>query len=76
MSRSNYSPVIFGSITILAVLTWWFTPEEKWLPSARLGKLKELEEEINAARMARSSSVDTGVPAAHGTASTGVASKM
>ncbi|KAL1305372.1 hypothetical protein AAFC00_002266 [Neodothiora populina] len=53
----NYSPVIFGSITIFAVLTWWFTPEEKWLPTARLGKLKGLEEEMNAARTNRSSSI-------------------
>lgn len=42
----NYSPVIFGSITIFAILSWWFTPEDKWLPSARLGKLKLIEEEI------------------------------
>ena len=44
----NYSPVIFGAITIFALLSYWFTPEEKWLPAARLGKLKAIEEEINA----------------------------
>ena len=44
----NYSPVIFGAITIFGILTWWFTPEEKWLPAARIGKLKEIEEEISA----------------------------
>ena len=39
------SPVIFGSITIFGILTWWLTPEEKWLPAGRLGKLRALEEE-------------------------------
>lgn len=58
--NSNYSPVIFGGISIFALITWWFTPEEKWLPNARLGKLKELEEEMNAARTGRSSSIDAG----------------
>lgn len=44
----NYSPVIFGAITIFGILTWYFTPEERWLPAARLGRLKEIEENINA----------------------------
>lgn len=44
----NYSPVIFGAITIFGFVTWWITPEDRWLPAARLGKLKEIEEEINA----------------------------
>lgn len=34
----NYSPVIFGAITIFALLSWWLVPEEKWLPTARLRK--------------------------------------
>ncbi|KAF2154222.1 putative amino acid permease [Myriangium duriaei CBS 260.36] len=41
----NYSCVIFGAITIFGIATWWFTPEDKWLPSARLGKLREMQEE-------------------------------
>lgn len=41
----NYSPVIFGAITIFAFVTWWVTPEEKWLPAARLGKVHQLDEE-------------------------------
>ena len=53
----NYSPVIFGAITIFALLTWWFTPEEKWLPAARLGKLKEIEETINRHEHGRSNNV-------------------
>ncbi|KAF8630535.1 hypothetical protein AX15_002857 [Amanita polypyramis BW_CC] len=28
----NFACVIFGSVTIFGVLTWYFTPEEKWLP--------------------------------------------
>jgi len=44
-STFNYSPVIFGSITIFALLTYAFTPDSKWLPSARLNKLHQLEEE-------------------------------
>jgi len=59
----NYSPVIFGAITVFAVLSWWFTPEDKWLPSARLGKLRAMEDEVAGARMGRSSSVsEAGTP--------------
>jgi len=43
----NYSPVIFGAITIFGIVTWWVTPEDKWLPAARLGKIREIEEEMN-----------------------------
>jgi amino acid transporter len=53
----NYSPVIFGAITIFALVSWWFTPEDKWLPAGRLGKVHMLEEELNASRTTRSSSV-------------------
>jgi translation initiation factor 5B len=24
--------VIFGSVTIFGIVSWYFTPEEKWLP--------------------------------------------
>ena len=41
----NYSPVIFGAITIFGFLSWWFIPEEKWLPAARLGKVHEVVED-------------------------------
>jgi hypothetical protein len=37
------SPVIFGAITIFGFLTWLLTPEEKWLPAARLAKIRELD---------------------------------
>lgn len=42
-STFNYSCVIFGAITIFGFLTYWFTPEENWLPAARLGKVRRLE---------------------------------
>ncbi|KAF4444199.1 amino-acid permease [Fusarium acutatum] len=32
----NYAPIIMAGTTILALLTWWFTPAEKWLPSQRI----------------------------------------
>lgn len=41
----NYSPVIFFAITVFGVLTWFFIPEDKWLPSARLGRLREMQED-------------------------------
>lgn len=34
----NFSPVIFFAITLFGILTWWFTPEDQWLPAARLGR--------------------------------------
>jgi hypothetical protein len=39
------SPVIFGGITIFAIASWWLTPEDQWLPQARLGKVHEIVEE-------------------------------
>ena len=42
-STFNYSCVIFGAITIFGFATYWLTPEEAWLPAARLSKLRELE---------------------------------
>lgn len=53
----NYSPVIFLAITVAGVATWWFTPEEKWLPAARLGKSRQIAEEISAARVQREESI-------------------
>ena len=41
----NYSPVIFGAITIFGIVSWWITPDEKWLPSARLGKVHAIVDE-------------------------------
>lgn len=44
----NYSPVIFGAITLFGVLTYWFTPEEAWLPAGRLGKVHKLDDNYEA----------------------------
>ncbi|SCZ98394.1 BZ3500_MvSof-1268-A1-R1_Chr7-1g09122 [Microbotryum saponariae] len=35
----NFSSVIFGAITLLAILTWWFAPEERWLSHRDLLKI-------------------------------------
>ncbi|OAR01737.1 hypothetical protein LLEC1_04217 [Akanthomyces lecanii] len=32
----NYAPVIMAIVTIFALLSWWFIPPEKWLPSKRI----------------------------------------
>jgi len=43
------APVIFGAITIFGIVTWWVTPEDQWLPNARLGKLREMEDKFDLA---------------------------
>ena len=45
----NYSPVIFVAITIFGILTYYLTPEDKWLPAARLGKVHQLDDEYDSA---------------------------
>ncbi|KAK4631133.1 hypothetical protein CLAFUW4_03488 [Fulvia fulva] len=37
----NYSPVIFGAITLFGIITWWVYPEDTWLPNARLGRVAD-----------------------------------
>lgn len=32
----NYAPVIMGIVTIFALISWWFIPAERWLPSQRI----------------------------------------
>lgn len=49
----NYSPVIFGGITILGILTYLLTPEDKWLPAARLGKVHQLDDEYDSHNSSR-----------------------
>jgi amino acid transporter len=41
----NYSPVIFAAVTIFGIITYWVTPEENWLPAARLGRVHKLDDE-------------------------------
>lgn len=43
----NYSPVIFGAITIFGIITYLVTPEQNWLPAARLGKVHHLDDEYS-----------------------------
>jgi len=35
----------------MGLLTWWFTPAESWLPTARLTKVREIEEYHNDSEM-------------------------
>lgn len=30
--------MIFGAVTILGIVSWYFTPEEKWLPREHIIK--------------------------------------
>ncbi len=43
----NFSPVIFAGITILGIVTYLVTPQDKWLPAARLGKVHRIDEEYD-----------------------------
>jgi hypothetical protein len=42
----NYAPVIMAVTTLLALITWWIIPAEKWLPSQRIQQT--LDANINA----------------------------
>ncbi|KAF5534101.1 amino-acid permease [Fusarium phyllophilum] len=44
----NYAPIIMAGTTILALLTWWFTPAEKWLPSQRIQQTLDADTRISA----------------------------
>ncbi|KAF7947234.1 uncharacterized protein EAE97_004483 [Botrytis byssoidea] len=37
----NYAPVIMAATTILALISWWVTPAERWLPSQRIQETLE-----------------------------------
>jgi amino acid transporter len=32
----NYAPIIMGIVTIFSLISWYFIPANKWLPSARI----------------------------------------
>ncbi|KAI1943729.1 hypothetical protein LOZ66_000314 [Ophidiomyces ophidiicola] len=34
----NYAPIILSGVTILALISYWVIPEEKWFPNARISK--------------------------------------
>ncbi|KAF8579033.1 amino acid transporter [Ramaria rubella] len=37
----NFACVIFGAVTIFAVISWWVTPEDKWLRQEQIGKMDD-----------------------------------
>lgn len=37
--------VIFGAVTIFAILTWYFTPEDQWLPHDRIAQALEVTDD-------------------------------
>ena len=45
LTRLTKACVIFGAITVFAVLTWYFTPEEQWLPHNRIIQALEMTDD-------------------------------
>jgi len=41
---SRKSIVIFGAISIFAFLSWYFTPEDKWLRKDQILKALEIDQ--------------------------------
>ncbi|KAM3084040.1 hypothetical protein ACMFMG_001853 [Clarireedia jacksonii] len=39
----NYAPIIMAGVTILALISWWFTPVGSWLPRERISHFVESE---------------------------------
>lgn len=35
------APVIMAGVTIFAIISWWFTPEDAWLPKKRIQRFVE-----------------------------------
>jgi len=40
-SSFNFSGIVFGAVTILGILSFWFIPEEKWLPCELLQQMHD-----------------------------------
>jgi len=40
----NFSSVIFGAVTIFALLSWWFVPEDKWLRQEQIERVMHIAE--------------------------------
>ncbi|KAL2072991.1 hypothetical protein VTL71DRAFT_10315 [Oculimacula yallundae] len=38
----NYAPVIMGAVTIFAVLSWWFTPDDAWLSKKHITEILQI----------------------------------
>ncbi|KAF9649609.1 amino acid transporter [Thelephora ganbajun] len=41
----NFAGVILGAVTIFAILSWWFIPEDKWLPREQVVKVLNTADE-------------------------------
>ncbi|KAH7357221.1 putative amino acid permease [Rhexocercosporidium sp. MPI-PUGE-AT-0058] len=54
----NYAPVIMGAVTIFALLSWWFTPDDAWLSKQHIVEILEIpaESQSNASKTAQGSS--------------------
>ncbi|KAF4634274.1 hypothetical protein G7Y89_g3831 [Cudoniella acicularis] len=39
----NYAPVIMGIVTIFAVISWWFMPDEAWLSKQHIRQVLEAD---------------------------------
>ena len=38
--------MVFGGVNILAILSWWFIPEDRWLPREQIMRvLKAVDED-------------------------------
>lgn len=46
-STLNYAPVIMVIITIFALITWWFIPGNKWLPTRSIQATLEADTLVN-----------------------------
>lgn len=40
----NFSSLIFGSVTIMGVISWWFVPEKDWLSRRQVARVLEATE--------------------------------
>ncbi|KAL1638788.1 hypothetical protein SLS58_008602 [Diplodia intermedia] len=39
----NYAPVIMAIVTVFGLLSWWWVPAERWLPSRRIREVLEAD---------------------------------
>jgi hypothetical protein len=46
------APIIMGAVTVFALVSWWFTPENAWLPRERIEHFVESKGEGDVAETA------------------------
>jgi hypothetical protein len=39
----NFAPVIFGAVTIFALVAWWVIPEDRWLSAKKIKEIRDNE---------------------------------